>query len=171
MDELKRTVFKLIQKGYEGSYWDFKQQHHSNKADLLHDIICLANNLENRDAYIIFGINDDGHIVGLENDSKRRNQEHLISFLRDKNFEASYRPVIELKTFKLNSKEIDVLTIKQSNRTPYYLTKPYRDGKKEVRAYHIYSRIQDTNIPKDKSADERVVEELWKRRFGLSLLR
>lgn len=167
MDELKREVIKLIRKGYEGSYWDFKQEYHSNKVDLLHDIICLANNLENRDAYIIFGVNDDGNIVGLDNDEERKNQEHLISLLRDKQFEAGYRPIIELTTIKLNTREIDVLTIKQSNRTPYYLTKSYNDGRKSVKAYHIYSRIQDTNTPKDKSADERVVEELWKRRFGL----
>lgn len=41
---------KLIILKYEGSYWDFKQEHHSseNNHKLLYDIICLANNLENR---------------------------------------------------------------------------------------------------------------------------
>lgn len=164
---LKEKVNELISKKYEGAYWDYKQQYHKNKADLLHDIICLANNTENRDAYLIFGITDDGSIQCVEDDPNRKNQENFISFLRDKDFEGGYRPVVEYNSFKISNYSIDVLIIKQSNRTPYYLTKDYSDGKKKVRAYHIYSRIMDTNTPKDKSADERVVENLWKRRFGL----
>ena len=43
--ELKKIVKSLIEKGSEGSYWDFKQCWHSNNADLLKDIICMANNI------------------------------------------------------------------------------------------------------------------------------
>lgn len=32
------------------------------KEDKLHDIICMANNLEDGDAYLIYGANDDGTI-------------------------------------------------------------------------------------------------------------
>ncbi|WP_194563442.1 AlbA family DNA-binding domain-containing protein [Savagea serpentis] len=167
MVSLKEKINELISKKYEGAYWDYKQQYHENRADLLHDIICLANNTENRDAYLIFGITDDGRIVGVENDPNRKNQENFISFLREKDFEGGYRPVVEYNSLELGNDCIDVLIIKQSNRTPYFLTKDYSDGKKKVRAYHIYSRIMDTNTPKDKSADEKVVENLWKRRFGL----
>ena len=49
-------ILRLINLHHEGSYWDFKKQWYSDKCDLLHDIICMANNLENRDAYIIVGI-------------------------------------------------------------------------------------------------------------------
>lgn len=48
-----KNVYELIIKEYEGSYWDYKQQYPVSKTDLLHDIICLANNIENRDAYLI----------------------------------------------------------------------------------------------------------------------
>lgn len=41
------------------------------------------------------------------------------------------------------------------------------DGKERVNAYYIYSRIMDTNTPRDKSADEASIELLWKKRFGL----
>lgn len=43
--ELTRIVESFINRASEGSYWDFKQNWHSNNADLLKDIICMANNL------------------------------------------------------------------------------------------------------------------------------
>ena len=51
----KREIMKLINLKKEGEYWDFKREWYSDKkhADLLHDIICMANNRSNRDAYII----------------------------------------------------------------------------------------------------------------------
>ena len=46
--------------------------------DLLHDIICMSNNLVNRDAYIIIGIDveDDYSINDVLNDSNRKNTEN-----------------------------------------------------------------------------------------------
>ena len=42
--ELQKLVESLIDRASEGSYWDFKQSWHSDNADLLKDIICMANN-------------------------------------------------------------------------------------------------------------------------------
>ena len=50
---LYEEISELIDLKTEGDYWDFKVQWHENKADLLHDIICMANNLANRNAYLI----------------------------------------------------------------------------------------------------------------------
>ena len=54
----KSEILDLILLKQEGSYWDFKREWYfqDKKADLLHDIICMANNLSNRDAYIIVGV-------------------------------------------------------------------------------------------------------------------
>ena len=51
-----KELKQLISLKHEGGYWDFKREWFDNTTDLLHDIICMANNLENRDAYIIIGI-------------------------------------------------------------------------------------------------------------------
>ena len=51
--DLKHAIEGLIRTKREDDYWDFKEKHHINKADLLHDIICMANNRVDRDAYII----------------------------------------------------------------------------------------------------------------------
>ena len=56
---LRYEIDELISLGQEGGYWDFKKQWYENKTALLHDIICMANNLENRDAYIIIGVDEE----------------------------------------------------------------------------------------------------------------
>jgi len=72
---LNQQIQKLISLRQEGAYWDFKKEWYSNekKSDLLHDIICMANNLENKDAYIIIGIDEeDKHRVSSVADDENR---------------------------------------------------------------------------------------------------
>ena len=54
LDDLASLIQRLMKLGREGSYWDFKRDYSTNKAELLLDIICMANNQEDRDAYIIY---------------------------------------------------------------------------------------------------------------------
>lgn len=165
-------IEQLIMSKREDEYWDFKQSHHSNTANLLHDIICMANNKADRDAYIIFGVMDQtGEIIGVERDEQRRNQQELINQLKSKKFAGGVRPRVELRTLLIDKHEIDVLIIMNSMETPYYLTESYEDKKTKrcVRANHIYTRVGDTNTDIDKSADINDIEYLWKKRFGLHL--
>ncbi len=165
VDEVK----ELIALQAEGDYWDFKQQWHDKNSDLLHDIICMANNLANRDAYIILGVADkseDGvEVVGVS-DRNRKNQQNLIDFLKDKSFAGGIRPTVYVRTVNYCGKKLDVIIIKNSTRTPFYLSKPYGD----VYSGNIYTRIGDTNTPKKATADIDKVEYLWRKRFGLDLL-
>lgn len=48
MDDLICEIRSLLELGYEGGYWDFKSDYpdKNKKEDKLHDIICMANNLE-----------------------------------------------------------------------------------------------------------------------------
>lgn len=50
---LKETIEHLRSLKQEGGYWDFKKQWYDkdHKQDMLHDIICMANNIEDRDAH------------------------------------------------------------------------------------------------------------------------
>ena len=56
---LDAEIKKLILLRQEGEYWDFKKEWHINKADLLHDIICMANNPSLHDGFIVIGINEE----------------------------------------------------------------------------------------------------------------
>jgi predicted HTH transcriptional regulator len=46
---------KLIMEG-ESEYCDFKQEHHENKASLVHDILSLANSQAKSNRFLIFGV-------------------------------------------------------------------------------------------------------------------
>ena len=165
---LKNLIEELIAANREDDWWDFKQCHHQNKADLLHDIICLANNRANRDAYLIFGVEDKTYnILGVENDPNRRNQQGIVDFLRSKSFAGQVRPRVEVRTISINDHELDVFIVKNSTDVPYYITKDYNDGQKRIRANYIYTRVQDNNTPIDTCADLNHVEYLWKKRLRL----
>ncbi len=163
--DLKEEIIKLISSKQEGDYWDFKKKWYTNKGDLLHDIICMANNLVDRDCYIILGvINKTFEIVGVENDVNRKNTQNLVDFLKDKNFAGGIRPVVMVNQINIDEKILDIIVIKNSKNTPFYLTKNFEG----VFSNHIYTRIQDTNTPKTSSADIDKIEYLWKKRFALN---
>lgn len=172
-NELYEEIVDLIQSRREDDYWDFKREHHSNKAELIHDVICMANNRADRDAYIIFGVEDKSYnIVGVENDVNRRNQQQIIEVLKYVKFAGGIRPRVELRTLNLNKHKIDVLIVKNSYDTPYYITSDYSESKADksrtVRANFIYTRVGDNNTDIDKSSDINHVEYLWKKRFLLN---
>ena len=77
MNNLKHIVIELIASKTEGGYWDFKRSWHETNADLLHDIICMANNIENRDAYVIIGVTNSGEFNDISNDTNRKNTKKL----------------------------------------------------------------------------------------------
>lgn len=170
---LKDLVKYFISTKREEGYWDFKEEPHSNNADLLHDILCMANNLHKGDKYLIIGVSDHSagcKIIGLKKDTpNRKTQAMIIDFLGSKKFCADIRPEIDLRTVIINKKEIDVIIIKNTTNKPYFITEDYRDKDKLVRAFYIYTRIGDTNTHIDKSADIYHVEKMWKERFGLDL--
>lgn len=162
---LNEEVTNLIRLRQEGSFWDFKKQWYTNKSDMLHDIICMSNNLSNRTAYIIIGIDEqqDYSIVDVSCDPNRKNTQKLVDFLKDKKFAGGIRPVVHVESLNYSKGVIDTIVIENSSSTPFYLTVQYEG----VRASSIYTRVMDTNTPIDKSADINHVEQLWRKRFHL----
>ena len=163
----KSEIKDLILLKQEGSYWDFKREWYSQdkKADLLHDIICMANNLSNRDAYIIIGVDEenDYSFSSVRNDPNRKNTQQLVDFMREKRFAGGVRPIVSVESIDFGKIEIDVIVIHNSDATPFYLTENFQS----VMPNNIYTRVMDSNTPKNKSADLSHVEMLWKKRFGL----
>lgn len=163
----KREIQDLILLKQEGSYWDFKREWYSQdkKADLLHDIICMANNLSNRDAYIIIGVDEenDYSFSSVKFDPNRRNTQQLVDFMRDKHFAGGIRPIVSVENICLGQNVIDIIVIHNNNETPFFLTEKYQS----VRENNIYTRVMDSTTPKNKSADLSYIEMLWKKRFGL----
>lgn len=175
--EFYQMIGSLIASRREGDFWDFKQQYHINKADFIHDIICMANNRVRKDGYIIFGVADEpkGEICGVEEDENRRTQQQIIDLLQAPKWAFGIYPSVELRTLNFEHHEVDVLIVKNTLDVPYYLTEDYsytpeKSRPRVVQASHIYTRVCDTNTPIDKSAAPHQTEALWRRRFGLDLL-
>ncbi len=164
---MKKLIEQLVLKKGEDIWWDFKQEHHSNLVDLLHDILCMANVLYKGDRYIIFGVSNDYKIVGLTEKSLRRTQADILDFLRKKSFANHNIPKIKIDTVHIEGNELDVLTIKNEREKPYYVTKDEKKGKETVRLGVVYSRYGDTNTPKDSCANPHDIEAMWRERFGL----
>ncbi len=162
---LQEEILQLISLQQEGGYWDFKRQWYTNKTDMLHDIICMSNNLHNRAAYIIIGIDEEKNysVVDVSGDPNRKNTQKIVDFLKDKKFAGGIRPIVHVESVCCPGGTIDVIVIENSHNTPFYLTNQYEG----VHANNIYTRIMDTNTPKDSSADINHVEQLWRKRFHL----
>ncbi len=163
------TITKLISLKQEGGYWDFKQRWYDSGSrlnDLLIDIICMANNLENHEAYIIIGVDEgnDYSLVTCENDTNRKNTQNIVDFLKDKSFAGGIRPLAKVETLIIDGTVIDVIVIENSPNTPFMLTSDYRD----IKAHHVYTRIHDVNTARNNSADIDKVEHLYRKRFRIS---
>lgn len=167
MENLNKIIMQLIELKQEGEFWDFKKKWYDSKkkSDLLLDIICMANNLSKSDGYIIIGVDEEKgyEITDISEDINRKTTQNLVDFLKSKKFAGEIRPVVYIETIQIVKGFVDVIVIKNTNSTPYYLTEKFQD----INSNNIYTRIQDTNTARDKSADIDKVELLWKKRFGL----
>ena len=173
-DQLDEIIMELLHLGVEGEYWDFKEKPYffegqsdkdknKKKGDLLHDIICMANNLSNRDAFIIMGIQDKPvKITGAKQFSNKWTQESYQDFLQNLTWAGDMIPIVEFRT--IHNGELDVLIIKKSNRVPFYITKKCN----KVRENQIYVRKGSKNTSIDSQAEIGDIEKLFEFRFGLT---
>ncbi|MGZ3781525.1 MAG: AlbA family DNA-binding domain-containing protein [Pseudobdellovibrionaceae bacterium] len=158
----EELISRIILSG-ESEFVDFKRDVHTNKADLIHDIICLSNSEYSGERYLVFGVDDCHKVVGLQ--GIRRTQAQIIDLMRNAKF--NHLPTVRLHTLNINGVEVDVLEIKNRPEKPYFLLKDYREGQKTIRAGVVYTRNADTNTPVDQCADDIKMERMFRERFSL----
>jgi len=166
---VKTLVRQLVDKKKEGTWWDFKREHHENQLDLLHDILCLANAIHSGDRYLIIGVSDNYEYIDVNKGKIRRKQSDIIDLLKSKKFADDNVPVVSMESVSINTNEIDIITIKNKRKKPYYILDDYKKGKKCLRSGVVYNRVGDTNTPNNRCANPNDVELMWKERFGLTL--
>lgn len=166
---IKKLIETFLTQRRESDQWDIKQEWHDNVADLIKDIICFANTIHDKDCYIIFGVNDELKVCGMQN--KRYKQSDILDTLSNLQFAGDIVPQIELKTISMRSSyapydvvDVDVLIIYNTNMTPIYLKKRYG----EMIQGCIYSRIGDKNTQNNGNSDMGQIEMLWRKRLGLT---
>lgn len=159
-------IKNLIQSRSEGDYWDFKQEWYKENERLLHDILCFANTVHDRDCYLIIGISDTGEVIGVSEENRMK-QAHILDLLSNTVFAGDNIPEVRLDTIIIGGKEIDVITIFNSYAVPYYLkskSKKYSN----IREGYIYTRVGDKNTPISQNASIQQIEAVWKKRLGLT---
>ena len=152
----------FLEQGKEGDCWDFKQEWHENIADLIKDIVCFANTVHDENCYLIFGVADNLEIKGMQ--KLRKKQADIIDAISNLIFAGDVYPTVEVKTIVFDGVELDVLTIFNVENTPIYLKKQYG----QMRPWCIYTRTGDKNTPDNGNADVTDIENLWRKRLGLT---
>ena len=161
---------ELIDRKIEGTNWDFKLHHHENRAELIHDVLCLANAGHDGPRYLIYGVKDKTYkLHSIENSQNRKTQADLVGLFRDniKRFFQSRMPSFYLREVRIGPSTVDVLVIVDEPHKPYYLIEDYPCNGKKVRSHHTYTRVGDTNTPIIDSAPPHEIERMWRERFGL----
>ncbi len=151
----------LLSNGKEGDFWDFKQEWHDKIEDLIKDIICFSNTVHDENCYLIFGIADDGSVMGMS--SARRKQADILDTISNLRFAGDNLPNISVETICFDNTELDVLIVHNTNNTPIYLKHTYGKMKQGC----IYARVGDRNTPDNSNAEIGVIEQLWRKRLGL----
>lgn len=165
-DNVAMKIHKLISKKTEGDYWDFKQEWHKDNERLLHDILCLANTIHDRDCYLIIGVSDEGEVLGVDGENRVK-QAAILDLLSNTFFAGDNVPELKVETISINNKAIDILTVFNSYKVPFYLktkSKKYQS----IKEGFIYTRIGDKNTPINQNANIQQIEWLWKKRLGLT---
>lgn len=157
----------------EDEYHDFKAEWYSkeDRAELIKDIFSFVNTPHHKDCYLIIGVDNNHNIVGIENDPNRLNTQKITDFLRNLPIANAHTPKVIVKTIELEGHTIDVMIIKDSTDVPVYLAedkKPKRSDK-TIHAGQVFSRVNENNTPIDGTANDAIVEQLWKKRFKLDL--
>lgn len=153
---------------HESEWLDFKAQFHSETLTLIHDILCLANSYTDNNKYLVFGIEDNKTVRGVESDPNRKRNAEIQDLLRQSNFNRI--PTVTLRSYSgVQGHAVDVLEIRNRPDKPFFLIKDKQGAGKVIRAGVVYTRVGDTNIPLKETAPEDHIELMWRERFGLGL--
>jgi len=153
----------------ESDCLDFKQVWHKNKAELLHDILCLVNSYApGKKRYIVFGVSDTKHIIGLESTANRMFDHDFQDWLSKLplNRKAIRARVLNLTLYE---KEIDVLEIDSIPLKPFYLKEDYKKDNIIIKDSYIYTRTNSRNTPKSSQADDDSIDLMYKEKFAIDL--
>lgn len=167
-EQFSLVIKQIIDIERESSFLDYKKEIHNNNAELIKDLISLANNIEEKDGLLIFGVKDK-ELFGV---NQVKFEEFIVGLLEGnrKKFASQKIPKIYIRTTVLSGKKLEIIIVKNSINTPFYLIEEYKckneNNEKEViiKPYEIYTR----NLSNKGLAFDYEIEKLWAKRFGLN---
>lgn len=153
-------IKELILLKQEDSYWDFKREWYAqDKKQIYFMILCVWQIIYLIEMLIfIIGVDEenDYSFSSVKTDLNRRNTQQLVNFIWEKHFAGGVRPIVSVESLGFDEIEIDVIVVHNSDVTPFYLTEKFQS----VMPNNIYTRVMDSNTPKNKSVDLSHIEML-----------
>ena len=145
LSRIQEEAPKLIALKREGAYWDFKKEWHKDNSELIHDILCLANNLESDVSYLFIGIDEEeGYSVcDVENNdhAERKANQMIVDMLSKTKWDNGQPPFAVVEPMELDGGTIDILcVVSRREDMPYSLSK----GSGKVRAHMVHTRRVET---------------------------
>jgi len=148
----------------EHTHLDFKAQYGSNP-DFVHDILCMSNVLGEKPRHLVYGVSDRKEILGIPED-QRRQLNNVIDTLRGARL--NFMPHLELfDCLCPDNKVVQVLRIHGDAYKPYWLIQDYTFQGRTIRAGAVYTRLGDRNVAPNESTPEKLVDAMFRERFGL----
>lgn len=146
-------IKELILLKQEDSYWDFKREWYAkDKKQIYFMILCVWQIIYLIEMLIfIIGVDEenDYSFSSVKTDLNRRNTQQLVNFIWEKHFAGGVRPIVSVESLGFDEIEIDVIVVHNSDVTQFYLTEKFQS----VMPNNIYTRVMDSNTPKNKSVD------------------
>lgn len=168
----KKIMYYINNHIPENEFIDYKQEWEHQNSELIKDIFSFVNTIHNKDCYLIIGVTDKGNkIIDVNHDSNRKDQKDIIDMLAHLPIAGGYVPPIKVNTININKKQIDIITIKNTNMVPVYLTEShhFNHEKRSMMPGLIYSRIGDRNTGFNQTTNFHRTKMLWRKHFGIDL--
>jgi hypothetical protein len=164
------AIDQAIKSKSEKTFLDFKVQWHQkeDRSSLIHDILALSNCDYKDDRYLVIGVEDETFdIKGVVADKNRKNTADLTSLMYDSRFNKI--PNVEVREIDYQNSVLDVVIIKYdaNHNRPFYIEKLTDSLQKKLSAGAIYSRNNNTNTPKNSTANNFEIEKMWREHFGI----
>jgi predicted HTH transcriptional regulator len=135
-----RDVNRLIEQG-EGFTIEFKRKV-STPEKIARALIAFANT---KGGHILFGVDDDGSIVGVESE---KSESDLICEAGTVHCEPEIRPAIDIVPF--SGKDVIVASIRESVEKPHYFAGPVNGSTENGEGTRVYIRINDKTVMASK---------------------
>lgn len=135
-----RDVNRLIEQG-EGFTIEFKRKV-STPEKIARALIAFANT---RGGHVLFGVDDDGSIVGVESE---KSESDLICEAGTVYCEPEIRPAIDIVPF--NGKDVIVATIRESLEKPHYFAGIVSGQPENGEGTRVYIRVNDKTVMASK---------------------
>jgi len=145
-------ILNIISDKKELDFCDFKSQYYSatKNCDLIKDVVAMANNIDLKDKYLIFGVDNSGVVLGIDV-SALPDISSINQLFRD-----NVEPFINLEWETIRNLEntgfdVAALVISLSNTDyPYMMKKDYSKNGSGLSKGAIYIRKGATNMVVDR---------------------